>query len=74
MPRFHLGEKVLITGSVIEKDRGRKGTIVSVQPNMYTEPGVTSADKYIVRFEEGDEAGFYEIQLLKAKEKKAKDA
>ena len=52
MPRFHLGQKVMITGSVIENNRGRKGTIVSIQPNMYTEPGVTSADKYIVRFEE----------------------
>ena len=74
MPRFRLGQKVLITGSVIEKDRGRKGTVVSIQPNIYTEPGVTSADKYIVRFEEGDEADFYGIQLLKATEKKAKNA
>ena len=74
MPRFRLGQKVVVTGSVIEKDRGRKGTVVSIQPNMYAEPGVTSADKYIVRFEEGDEAGFYEIQLLKATKKKAKDA
>jgi hypothetical protein len=32
MPRFHLGQKVLITGSVIEKDQGRKGTVVSIQP------------------------------------------
>ena len=73
MPRFHLGQKVLITGSVIEKDRGRKGTVVSIQPNMYTEPGITSADKYIVRFEEGDDAQFFEIQLV-AVEKRRKGA
>jgi hypothetical protein len=71
--RFHLGQKVLITGTVIEKHRGRKGTIVSIQPNMYTEPGITSADKYIVRFEEGDDAQFFEIQLV-AVEKRRKGA
>ena len=73
MPRFRLGQKVLITGSVIEKNRGRKGTVVSIQPNMYTEPGVTSADKYTVRFEEGDDAQFFEIQLVGV-EKRRKSA
>jgi hypothetical protein len=71
MPRFHIGQKVLITGPMATKDRGREATVVSIQPNTHIAPG---ANKYIVRFEEGDEADFYEIQLLKATEKKAKNA
>jgi hypothetical protein len=30
MPRFHLGQKVLIIGPIASKDRGRKATVVGV--------------------------------------------
>ena len=63
MPRFHLGQKVLITGPIITKYRGREATVIGFRPNKQTPPGVTSADKYIVRFEEGDETELFEIQL-----------
>jgi hypothetical protein len=74
MPRFHLGQKVFITGPIDTKDRGREATVVSMQPNTDKQPDVTSADKYIVKFEEGDEADFYEIQLIKVSEEEAKQA
>ena len=60
MPRFRLGHKVLIAGAIATKDRGRKATVVSVQPNTHIARG---ADKYIVQFDNGDQAEFYDIQL-----------
>jgi hypothetical protein len=73
MPRFHLGQKVLITGPIATKDRGREATVISIQRNTETQPDVNAADKYIVHFQEGDEADFYEIQLAKVPEEEAKD-
>jgi hypothetical protein len=73
MPRFRLGQKVLITGPIASKDRGREATVIGLHPNEFTSPGVTTADKYIVRFDEGDDAQFFEIQLV-AVEKRRKGA
>jgi hypothetical protein len=39
-----------------------------MQPNADTQQDLAAGDKYIVRFEEGDEADFYEIQLTKVPE------
>ncbi len=36
--------------------------------------GVTSADKYTVQFDEGDEVEFYDIQLVRAAEEMKKGA
>lgn len=72
MSRFHLGQRVFITGPIDTKDRGREATVISIQPNTEAEPDVTAADKYIVQFEEGEEADFYEIQLIKAPEEGGK--
>jgi hypothetical protein len=47
------------------KDRGREATVISIQPNAATQQDLAAGDKYIVQFEEGDEADFYEIQLTK---------
>ena len=63
MPVFHPGQRVLIAGSIPTKHRGREATIVSFNLYKPAVPGVTSADKYSVQFEEGDEAEFFEIQL-----------
>ena len=68
MPRFHLGQKVFITGPIDTKDRGREATVISIQRNADTQQELAAGDKYIVRFEEGDEADFYEIQLTKVPE------
>jgi len=56
------------------KDRGREARVVSIQPYADTQPDVTTGDKYIVQFEEGDEADFYEIQLTKMPEAGGKQA
>jgi hypothetical protein len=69
MPRFQIGQKVFITGAIATKDRGRQATVIAFRPNN-TAPGVTIADKYIVRFEEGDEAEFFEIQLVAIEKRK----
>jgi hypothetical protein len=62
--RFQLGQKVLITGSITTKHQGREATVINVQPSKHSRPSVTSFDKYIVRFEDGDQAEFYDIQLM----------
>jgi hypothetical protein len=63
MPRFHLGQKVVITGPMTTKDRGREATVISVQPNTHIAPG---ADKYVAQFGNGDQAEFWDIQLKAA--------
>ena len=37
---------------------GAQATVIGVHPNENTPPGVTSVGKYIVRFDEGDDAEF----------------
>jgi hypothetical protein len=66
--RFQLGQKVLIGGSISTKHRDREGIVIKVQPSRYTPPGVTSLDKYIIRFQGGDQVEFYDIQLIPASE------
>ena len=66
MSRFQLGQRVLITGPIVTRYRGCEATVISFRPNRHTPPGVTSADKYIVRLEEGDELEFFDIQLIAA--------
>jgi hypothetical protein len=66
--RFQLGQKVLIGGSISTKHRDREGIVINVQPNRYTPPGVTSLDKYTIRFKGGDQVEFYDIQLIAAPE------
>jgi hypothetical protein len=70
MPRFRLGQKVLITGPIVTKYRGRQATVIGVRPNEHTSPGVTVADKYIVRFDEGSDAEFFEIQLVAVEQRR----
>ena len=67
MPRFQLGQKVVITGPITTKYKDREATVIDVQPSKYARPGVTSLDKYVVRFEDGDQAQFFDIQLAAAK-------
>jgi hypothetical protein len=70
MSRFRLGQKVLITGSIVTKYQGCQATVIGVRPNEHTSPGVTVADKYIVQFDEGDDAEFLEIQLVAVEERR----
>jgi hypothetical protein len=63
VPRFQLGQKVVITGPITTKHRDREGTVINVQPSRRARPGVTSLDKYVVRFDDGDQGEFYDIQL-----------
>jgi hypothetical protein len=66
LSRFQLGQKVLITGLIITKHRGREATVMHVEPSRHTRPGVTSLDKYVVWFDGGDQAEFWDIQLMAA--------
>jgi hypothetical protein len=49
------------------KYRDREATVIAVRPSKRTRPGVTSLDKYVVRFEDGDQEEFFDIQLTAAK-------
>ena len=69
MTCFHLGQKVLITGPFTTRHRGRAAIVVSIQPSA--QPDI--ADKYIVQFEEGGIADFYDNQLMKASEETGGD-
>jgi len=66
--RFQLGQKVIITGSITTKHRDREAIVINVRPSRHARPGVTSLDKYVVRFEDGDQSEFYDIQLVDAAE------
>ncbi len=68
MPRFQLGQKVIIAGSIITRHRDREATVINVRPSRHARPGVTTLDKYVVRFEDGDQTEFYDIQLVDAAE------
>jgi hypothetical protein len=70
MPRFQLGQRVLIIGPIVTKYRGCEGTVIGFSPNRHMPSGFTSADKYSVRFEKGDDAEFLEIQLLATEQQK----
>jgi hypothetical protein len=65
--RFQLGQKVVVTGPITTKHRDREATVIAVRPSKHARPGVTSLDKYVVRFEDGDQAEFFDIQLAAAK-------
>jgi hypothetical protein len=65
MHRFTLGDKVFITGTIMTRRRGQHGTVIGVRTSRYSRPGSTSLDKYTVRFDDGDQSEFYDIQLAK---------
>ena len=67
MSRFQVGQKVVVTGPMATKYRDREATVIAVQPSKRTRPNVTSLDKYVVRFEDGDQEEFFDIQLAAAK-------
>jgi hypothetical protein len=47
-----------------------EATVIGFRPNKHTPRGVTSADKYTVRFEQGAELEFFEIQLIATEEQR----
>jgi hypothetical protein len=65
--RFQVGQKVVVTGPITTKYLDREATVIAVQPSRRARPGVTSLDKYVVRFEDGDQAEVFDIQLAAAK-------
>jgi hypothetical protein len=71
MPRFHLGQTVLVAGAIDKKYRGRNATVISVQPNTHIAPG---ADKYVAQFGDGHQAEFWDIQLKAAPQEKKQSA
>lgn len=73
MSKFQVGQKVLVTGPISTKHRDREATVIDVKPNTYTRPGVTSLDKYVVQFPEGEQVTFFDIQLMAAPEVEDQD-
>jgi hypothetical protein len=71
--KFQIGQKILITGPISTKHRDREATVIDVKPNTHTRPGVTSLDKYIVQFPDGEQATFFDIQLMAAPEEEHQD-
>ncbi len=61
--RFQLGDRVCISGLILTRHRNHTGTIVGISPSRHSRPGVTSLDKYTVKFDDGDQSEFYEIQI-----------
>ena len=70
MTCFHLGQRVLITGPFSRRHRGRAAIVVSIKPSV--QPNET--EKYVVQFEEGGIADFYDNQLMKESEETGLDA
>jgi hypothetical protein len=64
--RFHPGQKVVIAGSITTRHRGRVATVINVRPSTRTRPGVTSLDKYAVRFDDGIKRRFMTINLCQS--------
>ena len=62
MSRFQIGEKVLVR-AMTARHSNNEATVVAVEISKHTRPGVTSLDKYIVRFSNGEHAEFYDIHL-----------
>jgi hypothetical protein len=72
--RFYVGQRVLIAGPITTKHRDREATVIAVNPSRHTRPGVTSLDKYIVQFQDGDQLEVYDIQLIDVPQAKERDA
>ena len=64
MSRFQIGEKVLVR-AMTARHSNNEATVVAVEISKHTRPGVTSLDKYIVRFSNGERAEFYDIHLAR---------
>jgi hypothetical protein len=63
MPRFQIGEGVHIRCAVTARHYENEAIVVAVEISQHSRPGVTSLDKYIVRFSNGEQAEFYDIHL-----------
>ena len=66
MSRFQIGEKVFVGRAMTKKHCNSEATVVAVETSQHSRPGVTSLDKYIVRFSNGELAEFYDIHLASA--------
>ena len=66
MSRFQIGEKVFVRRAVKARHCNSEATVVAIEISQHSRPGVTSLDKYIVRFGDGELAVFYDIHLASA--------
>ena len=63
MSRFQIGEKVFVRRAVKARHCNSEATVVAIEISQHSRPGVTSLDKYIVRFSDDETAEFYDIHL-----------
>ena len=62
MSRFQIGEKVFVRVTTA-RHSNNEATVVAIEISQHSRPGVTSLDKYIVRFSNGELAEFFDIHL-----------
>ena len=58
-PRFRVGDRVCIAGSIASRHRSQTGQIAAVVRNKHAR----TLDKYEVSFDSGESATFWDIQL-----------
>jgi hypothetical protein len=64
MSRFKVGQKVRITGPMAKNRRDVEAIVLKVKGSPYSTSRPASLDKYVVRFSDGDQDEFYEMQLM----------
>ena len=65
-PRFNIGQRVRINTTISSRYSGQEGLVVAVKQSRHGKPNTTSLDKYTVAFSNGDQAEFFDIQLVLA--------
>jgi hypothetical protein len=64
MSRFKVGQKVRVTGPLAKNRQDVEAIVLKVKGSPYVTSRRTSLDKYVVRFRDGDQDEFYEMQLV----------
>ena len=67
MSRFQIGENVFVRCAITTRHCNSEATVISVEISPHSRPGVSSLDKYIVQFSNGERGEFYDIHLASAR-------
>ena len=63
-PRFTIGQGVRINTTISSRYSGQEGFVVAVKESLHAKRGTTNLDKYVVAFLNGDQAEFFDNQLV----------
>jgi len=64
-PRFAVGDHVKINGKIFSRYIDMEGVIVAIRPSRVAKPTNTTLDKYVISFDNAEQAEFFDIQLVK---------